>query len=162
MPYYLLMRSSTRDRLAAVAANAGDMYCSAGDTECADQASGPLHAAPTPILHLHGTNDGDVPPPTATFHDPVDWSVDFRVFAPMKFWAQQNGCFAGDNSSKQDSGVLLETYTVGSRSAERFDLSAWGAACSRYQLVLVENGGHVIAGQHERIWRFLRAYTLAP
>ncbi|MEO8197908.1 MAG: hypothetical protein ABI689_14420 [Thermoanaerobaculia bacterium] len=161
MPYFLLQRASTRERLAAVAVNAGLLYCQAGDTECDAGGSNPtLHAAATPILHLHGTNDPAVePPPTATFHVPVDWGIDWRVFWPMKFWAEQHGCFDG-NPGGNNNGVLQETFPVGGNSANRYDLSAWGASCSRYQLILVTNGGHVIAGQHERIWSFLRSWQL--
>jgi poly(3-hydroxybutyrate) depolymerase len=164
MPYYLLQRPSTREKLAAVAVNAGLLYCDDADVYCeADTWSAGLHYVPTPILHLHGTNDAAVaPPPTATFHDPVDWNVDWRVFSPMKLWAYQNGCFGGDNSTGNDSGVLQETFTVGANQANRYDLSAWGAECSKYQLILVTNGGHVIGGQHARIWAFLESYQLGP
>ena len=160
MPYYLLQRPSTKNRFAAVAINAGLLYCQVGDADCDVDDSGPLHhGAATPILHLHGTNDTAVaPPPTATFHNPVDWNMDWRVFYPMTLWAMQHGCFGGDNSTGKDSGVLQETYTVGGHEARRYDLSAWGANCSRYQLVLVTDGGHVIGDQHQRIWSFFKGY----
>lgn len=160
MPYFLLQRPSTKMRFAAVAVNAGLLYCQDGDADCDADDSSPIHHnAPTPILHLHGTNDTSVaPPPTATFHDPIDWDVDWRVFWPMKFWATQNGCFGGDNSSGMDNGVLQETFSVGGHTAQRYDLSAWGASCSKYQLILVTDGGHVIGGQHGRIWSFLKSY----
>ncbi len=160
MPYFLLQRPSTKMRFAAVAINAGLLYCQVGDTDCdADGSSSAHHNAATPILHLHGTNDTAVePPPTATFHSPVDWNVDWRVFNPMKFWAQQNGCFGGDNSTGQDNGVLQETFVANGHTAERYDLTGWGAGCSRYQLILVTDGGHVIANQNQRIWSFLKGY----
>jgi poly(3-hydroxybutyrate) depolymerase len=163
MPYYLLQRPSTKMKFAAVAVNAGLLYCQAGDADCDADDSSPIHHdAPTPILHLHGTNDAAVsPPPTATFHDPIDWNVDWRVFWPMKFWAAQNGCFGGDNANGLDNGVLQETYPVGAHGASRYDLSGWGASCSKYQLILVEDGGHVIGGQHARIWSFLKGYCKA-
>jgi poly(3-hydroxybutyrate) depolymerase len=164
MPYYLLQRGSTRTKIAAVAVNAGLLYCQAGDAECEEESSDPvLHQVRTPILHLHGTNDTAVePPPTATFHHPdPDWSVDWRVFWPMKLWAEQNGCFGGDNSTGLDDGVLQETYTVYTAGdAKRYDLEGWGAGCARYQLVLVTNGGHVIPGQYGRIWSFLSSWQL--
>lgn len=164
MPYFLLQRPSTRTRLAAVAVNAGLLYCQAGDGDCeADTWDAVLHAAPTPILHLHGTNDTAVaPPPTATFHHPINWSIDWRVFSPMKFWAKQNGCFDGGNPAGQDNGVEQESWLVGANTARRYDLSSWGADCARYQLVLVTNGGHVIGGQHARIWAFLKSWQLPP
>ncbi|HKO90609.1 MAG TPA: cellulase family glycosylhydrolase, partial [Polyangiaceae bacterium] len=146
---------------AAVAANAGALYCQVGDGECANQASGPAHAAATPILHLHGTNDGKVPPPTAAFHAPVEWDPDFRVFLPMKLWAQQQGCFGGDNATGKDNGVLIESFTVGGQPAALYDLSAWGEKCHKYQLLLVTDGGHVIGQQYARIWQFLSGYDLA-
>ena len=163
MPYYLLQRPSTKSRFAAVAVNAGLLYCQAGDADCDVDTSTPTnHGAATPILHLHGTNDSAVePPPTALFHEPVDWNEDWRVFFPMKLWATQHGCFAGDNSTGQDNGVLQETYTANAHPARRYDLSGWGDACSRYQLILVENGGHVIGGQYQRIWSFLKGYCRA-
>lgn len=163
MPYFLLQRPSTKARFAAVAVNAGLLYCQAGDVDCdADASSALHHGAPTPILHLHGTDDQAVsPPPTATFHDPIDWNEDWRVFWPMKFWATQNGCFGGDNSTGWDNGVLKETFNVGGNLAQRYDLSAWGAQCSKYQLILVTNGGHVIGGQYSRIWSFLKGYCRA-
>lgn len=162
MPYFLLQRPSTKYRLAAVAVNAGLLYCQAGDADCEAGTSSPTHHdAPTPILHLHGTNDPDVaPPPTATFHVPIDWTIDWRVFWPMQFWAEQHGCFGGDNSTGQDDGILRETYLVGANTARVYDLTGWNAGCARYQLILVTNGGHVIAGQEGRIWAFLRAHTL--
>ena len=162
MPYYLLQRPSTKTKLAAVAVNAGLLYCQAGDTDCeADNSSPVHHDAPTPILHLHGTNDGAVaPPPTSTFHDPIDWNIDSRVFWPMKFWAGQHGCFGGDNSTGNDDGVLRETYLVGGNTAQVYDLTGWAPACAKYQLILVTNGGHVIGGQEGRIWAFLRSYLL--
>ena len=160
MPYFLLQRPSSRNRFAAVAINAGLLYCQAGDADCAVGNSSPVnHGSQTPILHLHGTNDTAVePPPTAAFHSPVDWNVDWRVFFPTKLWARQQGCFGGDNSTGKDNGVLQETYMVGGHEARRYDLSAWGSSCSRYQLVLVTDGGHVIGGQHQRIWSFLKGY----
>ena len=163
MPYFLLQRPSTKQRFAAVAINAGLLYCQAGDNDCDVAGSSPLHHnAATPILHLHGTNDTSVtPPPTATFHNPVDWNIDWRVFFPMDLWAQQSGCFGGDNSTGKDSGVLQETYAVGANAALRYDLSAWGNSCTKYQLILVTNGGHVIGGQYQRIWSFLKNYCHA-
>lgn len=163
MPYFLLQRPSTKFRFAAVAVNAGLLYCQAGDGDCyADGSSALHHNAATPILHLHGTNDTAVaPPPTAAFHNPVDWNDDWRVFNPMKFWAQQNGCFGGDNSTGLDDGALQETFVANGHTAQRYDLSGWGASCSKYQLILVTNGGHVISGQHQRIWSFLSGYCRA-
>ncbi len=160
MPYFLLQRPSTKMRFAAVAVNAGLLYCQAGDTDCKDDGSSSLHHdAATPILHLHGTNDTSVaPPPTATFHDPIDWNIDWRVFWPMNFWATQHGCFGGDNSTGKDSGVLQETYLANGHTAQRYDLSGWGSSCSKYQLILVTDGGHVIANQNQRIWSFLKGY----
>jgi len=162
MPYFLLQRPSTRDRLAAVVVNAGLLYCLDGDADCEVDMSTPAnHYVTTPILHLHGTNDTAVePPPTAAFHVPIDWTIDWRVFFPMKLWAEQNGCFLGDNSTGQDNGVLRETYSVGANTARRYDLTGWSPFCSRYQLILVTNGGHVIGGQAERIWTFLKGYEL--
>jgi poly(3-hydroxybutyrate) depolymerase len=163
MPYFLLQRPSTKQRFAAVAVNAGLLYCQAGDADCnADESDAAFHDAATPILHLHGTNDAAVePPPTATFHDPIDWNIDWRVFWPMKFWAEQHGCFGGDNSTGHDDGVLQETYVVNGHAANRYDLSGWGTACSRYQLILVTDGGHVIGGQQQRIWSFFKDYCHA-
>ena len=161
MPYFLLQRPSTKMRFAAVAVNAGLLYCNNGDTDCdVDQSSAAHHGAATPILHLHGTNDTSVsPPPTATFHDPVDWNIDWRVFFPMNLWAAQHGCFGGDNSTGNDSGILEETYTANGHTANRYDLTGWGGDCSRYQLILVTDGGHVIGGQYQRIWSFLKSYS---
>lgn len=163
MPYFLLQRPSTKMRFAAVAINAGLLYCQDGDVDCEVDGSSPLHHdAATPILHLHGTNDAAVePPPTATFHDPIDWSIDWRVFFPMNLWAIQNGCFVGDNATGQDNGVLRETYAVGSHTAQRYDLTGWGSRCSKYQLTLVTDGGHVIPGQYARIWSFMKGYCRA-
>lgn len=162
MPYYLLQRPSTKFRLAAVAVNAGLLYCQAGDADCeADSSSSAHHDAPAPILHIHGTNDGAVaPPPISTFHQPIDWGIDWRVFWPMKFWAAQHGCFGGDNSTGNDDGVLRETYPVGANTAEVHDLTGWDASCAKYQLILVTNGGHVIPGQEGRIWAFLASHAL--
>ena len=162
MPYYLLQRPSTKYRLAAVAVNAGLLYCQAGDADCeADNSSPAHHDTPTPILHIHGTNDGAVaPPPTSTFHDPIDWSIDWRVFWPMKFWAAQHGCFDGANAGGLDDGVLRETYSAGGNTAQVYDLTGWDPSCAKYQLILVTNGGHVIAGQEGRIWAFLASHAL--
>jgi len=163
MPYFLLQRPSTKSRFAAAAVNAGLLYCQDGDADCeADDSSPQHHSAATPILHLHGTNDPAVaPPPTATFHDPIDWSVDWDVFYPMKLWAQQNGCFIGDNPGGVDNGVLEETYDANGHTANRYDLTAHGASCSKYQLILVDDGGHVIGNQYQRIWSFLSGYCRA-
>lgn len=162
MPYFLLQRAGTRDKIAAVAVNAGLLYCQAGDTCVADVSDPVLHNADARILHLHGTNDGSVaPPPTATYHDPVNWDVDWRVFNPMKFWAQQNGCWT-DQIGGPNNGVLKETYQVGGNPAKVYDLTGHGAACSDYQLILVTSGGHVIAGQEGRIWAFLMDRPYAP
>ncbi|MEO5625467.1 MAG: PHB depolymerase family esterase [Dokdonella sp.] len=163
MPYFLLQRPSTKMKFAAVAVNAGLLYCQAGDADCDTDSSSPLHhSAATPILHLHGTNDTSVePPPTATFHNPVDWNIDWRVFFPMNLWAKQNACFGGDNSTGNDSGVLQETYIANGHTAQRYDLSAWGASCSKYQLILVIDGGHVIGNQSGRVWSFLKGYCHA-
>lgn len=159
MPYFLLQRPSTKMRFAAVAVNAGALYCNPGDADCDVDGSSPAHhGAATPILHLHGTNDTSVPPPTAAFHDPVDWNIDWRVFFPMDLWAAQHGCFGGDNSTGHDSGILRETYTANGHEANRYDLTGWSDHCSRYQLILVTDGGHVIGGQYERIWSFLKSY----
>jgi poly(3-hydroxybutyrate) depolymerase len=160
MPYFLLQRPSTKHRFAAAAVNAGLLYCQDGDVDCeADDSSPDHHSAATPILHLHGTNDPAVaPPPIATFHDPIDWSIDWDVFYPMKLWAQQNGCFVGDNPGCVDNGVLEETYDANGHTANRYDLTGHGASCSRYQLILVDDGGHVIGNQYQRIWSFLSGY----
>jgi poly(3-hydroxybutyrate) depolymerase len=162
MPYFLMQRSSTKSHLAAVAVNAGLLYCQAGDAECeANATSATRHNASAAVLHLHGTNDTAVSPaPTSSFHQPVDWSVDWRVFSPMKFFAEQNGCFNSGQTAGNNDGLLRETTTIGGKTARRYDLSRWGAACSRYQLMLVTDGGHVIGGQHARIWTFLKQYSL--
>ncbi len=162
MPYYLLQRPSTKYRLAAVAVNAGLLYCQAGDADCeAGNSSPDHHDVSTPILHLHGTNDAAVaPPPTSAFHDPIEWTIDWRVFWPMKFWAKQQGCFDGANAGGLDDGVLLDTYAVGANTARVYDLTGWDPDCARYQLILVTNGGHVIGGQEARIWGFLKGHTL--
>ncbi|MFC5491182.1 hypothetical protein [Dokdonella soli] len=76
----------------------------------------------------------------------------------MKLWAQRNGCFAGDNPSGVDNGVLEETYVANGHSANRYDLTSHGPSCSKYQLILVEDGGHVIGSQYQRIWAFLSGY----
>ena len=76
LPYYLLQRPGTRDKIAAVAVNAGLLYCNdddipgPNDTQCNADASTPgLHSSDARILHLHGTNDRSVaPPPTAAYH----------------------------------------------------------------------------------------------
>ena len=78
----------------------------------------------------------------------------------MKFWARQNGCFDGSNAGGLDNGVLTETYAVGANIARRYDLSAHGATCAKYQLILVDNGGHVIQNQQQRIWSFLKSHCL--
>lgn len=157
MPYYLLQRSGTRDKIAAVAVNAGLLYCQDGDAQCNAEVSTPgLHSSDARILHLHGTNDRAVaPPPTAAYHQPVDWDVDWRVFSPMKLWAQQHGCWT-DQVGGPNNGVLREAYQVGSNTARVFDLTGHGDECDGYQLVLVTKGGHVIQGQEGRIWAFLR------
>ncbi len=162
IPYYLLQRPSTKYRLAAVAVNAGLVYCQAGDADCATGGSSPqYHDAAAAILHLHGTNDTAVePPPTALFHVPIDWNIDWRVFWPMNLWAGQHGCFGGDNSTGNDDGVLLATYLVGVNTARVYDLTGWDPSCAKYQLILVTNGGHVITGQEGRIWAFLRSHLL--
>ncbi|MEO8277733.1 MAG: hypothetical protein ABI639_16080 [Thermoanaerobaculia bacterium] len=162
VPYFLLQRPSTKFRFAAVAVNAGLLYCQAGDTDCdVGGSSAAHHDAPAAILHLHGTDDTSVePPPTATFHDPVDWNIDWRVFWPMKLWAEQTNCYDSGTTGGNDNGVLLETYTANGHTAKVYDLSGWGPFCAQYQLILVTNGGHVIAGQEGRIWSFLRNYAL--
>lgn len=162
MPYFMLQRPSTKGKLAAVAVNAGLLYCQKGDSDCdADQSSAAHHGANVPILHLHGTDDTSVaPPPTATWHKPTDWGVDWRVFWPMNFWAQQNGCWAADTEGGVNDGVLKESFFVGSNAALRYDLTGNGSKCTRYSLILVTNGGHVIGGQQQRIWSFLKQYTL--
>jgi poly(3-hydroxybutyrate) depolymerase len=159
MPYFLLQRPSTRNRIAAVAVNAGLLYCQTGDTACQAESSDPvLHGAHVPILHLHGTDDTLVePPPTATYAGNPNWDVDWRVFTPMKLWAQQSGCFDYTSyASGPNNGVLRETYSVNGHTARVYDLSGHGADCSKYQLILVDNGGHVIPNQEERIWNFLQ------
>lgn len=160
MPYYLLQRPSTKQRFAAVAVNAGLLYCQNGDVDCdTDGSSAAHHSAATPILHLHGTNDTAVePPPLAQFHNPINWNEDWRVFFPMKLWAGQNGCFTGDNPGGVDNGVLKETYTANGHAANVYDLTGHGAQCTRYRLILVDNGGHVIGNQYQRIWSFLSGY----
>lgn len=156
MPYYLLQRPSTRDRIAGIAVNAGLLYCQEGDTACAEEESdAALHASDARIIHLHGTNDQAVgPAPTARYHDPVDWDVDWRVFFPMRLWAEQHGCWSG-SAGGPDNGVLRETYQVAGDPARVYDLTGHGSACAAYQLILVTGGGHVIDGQEARIWAFL-------
>jgi hypothetical protein len=150
------MRKSTRDKIAAVAVNAGGLYCQDGDTQCKADASDPvLHGSDARIIHLHGTNDTSVGPPTATFHDPVDWDVDWKVFYPMNLWAQQNGCWDPTQTGGPNNGVLRETYDVDGHAANVYDLTGNGAECDDYQLILVDDGGHVIDGQEGRIWAFL-------
>ncbi len=158
MPYYLLMRSSTHDLIAGIAVNAGLLYCQADDPECVDASDPVRHSSAARIIHLHGTNDTSVsPPPTATYHHPVDWSVDWRVFWPMRYWSLQHGCSADDPDDPNDSGKLRETYTTNGHTARVYDLTGHGPACAGYQLILVTNGGHVIGGQEQRIWKFLMA-----
>lgn len=155
MPYYLLQRAGTRDRIAAVAVNAGLLYCQEGDICNADVSTPGLHSSDARIIHLHGTDDQAVaPPPTAAYHDPVDWNVDWRVFNPMKLWAQQNGCWT-DEIGGPNNGVLRETYQVSGNLAKVYDLSAHNPICSSYQLILVTKGGHVIDDQEARTWAFL-------
>ena len=171
MPYYLLQRESTRDKIAGIAVNAGLLYCNNADipgpddTQCdADESTPGLHSSDARIIHLHGTNDHQVaPPPTARYHKPVDWDVDWRVFFPMKLWAQQNGCWT-DQVGGPNNGRLRETYQVDGHTARVYDLSGHGPLCSQYQLILVNRGGHVIDGQEGRIWAFLmdRFYAAPP
>ena len=121
-----------------------------------------LHGADARILHLHGTNDSSVAPsPTARYHNPVDWDVDWRVFNPMKLWAQQHGCWT-DQIGGPNNGVLKETYQVDGNPARVYDLTGHGSTCARYQLILVDRGGHVIDGQEGRIWAFLMGRRYVP
>jgi len=155
MPYYLLQRAGTRDKIAAVAIDAGLLYCQRRDT-CEDESSRRvLHGADARIIHLHGTNDRAVaPPPTARYHRPVDWDVDWRVFNPMRLWAQQHGCWT-DRIGGPNNGRLKETYEIDGHAAKVYDLTGHGEACADYQLILVTRGGHVIYGQEGRMWAFL-------
>lgn len=154
MPYFLLQRASVSDAIAAVAVNAGLLYCVDDDTQCEADTSHPTrHASDARVLHLHGTNDRAVaPPPTARFRGRPD--VDWRVFYPMKLWAEQHGCWT-DRTGGPNNGRLRETYQVGGNPARVYDLTGHGAACADYQLILVTRGGHVIDGQEARIWAFL-------
>ena len=155
MPYYLLQRAGTRDKIAAVAVNAGLLYCQDGDT-CAAETSDPVlprrgRTDPPPARHQR---PGCGPAADRALPRPVDWDVDWRVFNPMKLWAQQHGCWT-DQIGGPNNGVLRETYQVGGRAARVYDLTGHGAACADYQLILVTSGGHVIDGQEGRIWAFL-------
>jgi hypothetical protein len=78
----------------------------------------------------------------------------------MNFWSIQNGCFQGDDSDGKDDGVLIETYSANGHVANVYDLTHWGSRCSKYQLILVDDGGHVIGNQYQRIWSFLSRYRL--
>jgi len=159
MPYYLLQRSGTRNQFAAVAINAGLLYCQAGDAECSVDYNTPLHSAVTPIIHVHGTNDTAVAPvPTAFAHSPIDWGQDWRVFNPLNLFAAQNGCFDGSlqtTNAKQFTSLV----TSAGKTAVGYDLSPQGAACHKYQLYLVTSGGHVPVGMEKTIWDFLKAYS---
>jgi poly(3-hydroxybutyrate) depolymerase len=155
MPYYLLQREAALNRIAAVAVNAGLLYCEPDDNkECnSDTSDATLHSADARILHLHGTNDRAVsPPPLARFTG--DGNVDWRVFYPMRLWAEQHGCWT-DRTGGPNNGRLRETYQVAGHRARVFDLTGHGPACDGYQLILVDRGGHVIDGQEARIWAFL-------
>ena len=159
MPYYLLQRAGTRNAFAAVGVNAGLMYCQNNDNQCNDQQSNQtLHSASTPIIHVHGTNDAVVQPvplaaPLVAPNDPTYWNDAWRVFNPMKFFAEQNGCF---NPSPVTAGTLFTP--ANSTQIKGYDLSSKGAVCHKYQLYLVTNGGHVPASMEKTIWNFLRSY----
>jgi hypothetical protein len=45
--------------------------------------------------------------------------------------------------------------------ANRFYLAGHAAGCGKYQLILVDDGGHVIGNQYQRIWSFLSQYCKA-
>ncbi len=154
MPYYLLQRPGTRDQIAGVAVNAGGLYCQDGDICNADVSDGILHTADARILHLHGTNDNVVEAPTAQFRH-NGGGDDWRVFYPLKLWAQQHGCWT-DQVGGPNNGVLREAYQVGRNTARVYDLIGHGDECDAYKLLLVTKGGHVIEGQEGRIWAFLR------
>jgi poly(3-hydroxybutyrate) depolymerase len=162
MPYFLLERASTRNRIAAAAINAGGLYCQNADPECIVNSDAVRTASSARIIHLHGTADTVVTPPTARYSvapgQTVNWNVDWRVFFPMNFWAQQHGCWTGPQNNiaqAADNGVVKETYTYGTRTVHVYDLTGHGKACDKYQIVLVQNGGHVVTGQEGRIWNFL-------
>jgi len=135
------------------------MYCQNNDNQCNDQQSNQtLHSASTPIIHVHGTNDAVVQPvplaaPLVAPNDPTYWNDAWRVFNPMKFFAEQNGCF---NPSPVTAGTLFTP--ANSTQIKGYDLSSKGAVCHKYQLYLVTNGGHVPASMEKTIWNFLRSY----
>lgn len=159
MPYYLLQRSGTRNQFAAVAINAGLVYCQAGDAECSGAFGNNLHSATTPIIHVHGSNDTAVaPPPLAVPHNPINWNEDWKVFNPIKFFAFKNGCF--DNSlASQNARQINSFITSAGKTATGYDLQPKGASCSKYQLYIVTEGGHVPRGMEKTIWDFLKQYS---
>lgn len=159
MPYYLLQRSGTRNQFAAVAINAGLVYCQAGDAECSDTFGSNLHSATAAIIHVHGTNDTAVAPaPLAMPHSPINWNEDWKVFNPLKFFAYKNGCF--DSSLASQNARQINSFTTSAgKVATGYDLQPKGASCTKYQLYLVTDGGHVPKGMEKTIWDFLKQYS---
>lgn len=166
MTYHLLQRPGVRDKVAATVVVAGHMVCNdvAGpdDVYCSSVTSPELHTSAARMLHIHGTADAVVPnEPTAAFHDPVVWGVDWRVFFPIRLWAQQHACF-DDEVGGANNGVLRETFEVDGLPARLYDLTGHGPACDAYRLILVEGGGHGIQGLEGRIWAFLTGRPVRP
>lgn len=101
-------------------------------------------AVPVPLLHVHGTRDGRVPPPAAT-GDPS---------GPIATWARWNGCTRGP-----------EVSTLGGTSPLVLRRVALAGATPRSDtvLVLAEGQDHAWAGGPggpvtRLVWDFLRAH----
>lgn len=157
MTYALLTRQGLRDRIAAAVIHAGALHCDGGtaDPDCtytADPSGSQLHASTIRIMHVHGTSDTLVPAPAPRY-----WGGEYP-FEPMNLWAQANGCYDDSIKGGKNDGVLKETFAIGDHTGRLYDLSGWSDdthECSKYQLLLEENGGHGVPGQEPRMWAFL-------
>lgn len=147
-----LLACQLGNRIAAIASVTGSMTPEI-TMEC-----NPSH--PTPIMQIHGTNDGVVPYDGADFSDPIDDVINY--------WVDFNNC-----NESPTINQIEDTNTNDGSTAEHFVYNNCDNNAS-FEHFKIENGTHTwpgtsiggnIANQDinasEEIWTFFSRYTLS-
>lgn len=143
----LAVDARTADRFAAVVSLSGNFYCEAGDVVCDARVKNGGLSTSAAVMHIHGNSDGVVDAP-GHLPSPVTGTITWPW--PLGSMSYGHGC-SGDYAYASQLAPMGGKNTYEYRPA--------GGCAVDYRLVLLQNGGHGIAGWESYGWNYLKVKT---